>query len=94
MILYPFRQMSVYSFATPECVQSRPIMVNTWPRASDLVIVPSISETTIWSVASQTNMRAVQVAAPVAEIEKVIELGPFFRLSCFNWSDVNRRVLT
>ena len=36
MILYPLRQMSVYSFATPRCVQSRPIIVNTWPSASDL----------------------------------------------------------
>src|ERR1700678_2782112 len=36
MILYPFRTISVYNFATPTCVQSRPIIANTCPRPSDL----------------------------------------------------------
>jgi hypothetical protein len=48
-----------------------------------LVIVPSMSEMTIWSAASQTKIRAVQVTTPVAERENVIEFGPFFKLSSF-----------
>lgn len=83
MILYPFRQISVYSLATPRCVQSLPIMVKTCPRASDLVIVPSMSDTTIWSAESQTNSRAVQAATPVAEREKVIVLAPGFKSKDF-----------
>lgn len=35
-MLYPLLTISVYSFATPACVQSRPIMFKTWPKASDL----------------------------------------------------------
>lgn len=38
---------------------------------------------TIWSAASQTNILAVHVTSPVAEIENVIELGPFLRFSSF-----------
>lgn len=34
------------SLAMPACDQSRPTRLNTWPRASDLVIVPSMSEIT------------------------------------------------
>ena len=64
MIRYPFLAMSWYSLATPRCVQSRPIRVNTWPSASDLVIVPSMSDTTTWCVLSQRKMRAVHVATP------------------------------
>lgn len=81
--LYPFRHMSVYSFATPIWVQSRPIIVNTWPNASDLVIVPSMSETTTWSFASHRNMRAVHAMAPDADNENVIGFGPAFKSSCF-----------
>ncbi|KAH3682008.1 hypothetical protein WICPIJ_007027 [Wickerhamomyces pijperi] len=47
MMLYPFIWISLNNFATPGCVQSRPNIVRTWPRASDLVIVPSMSEITI-----------------------------------------------
>ena len=38
------------SDATPDWAQSRPMMGMTWPRTSDLVMVPSMSETTILSV--------------------------------------------
>lgn len=48
-----------------------------------LVIVPSISETTTWSVESQTNMRAAQPGAPVVESENVIVLAPGFRFNDF-----------
>lgn len=94
MILYPFRAISVYSFATPMCVQSRPIIVKTCPRASDFVMVPSMSDTTTESEESQRKIRAVQAITPEAERENVIVLAPFFRLSCFSCSDVRRRVLT
>ena len=94
MILYPFFEISVYNFATPTCVQSRPIIVNTWPSASDLVMVPSMSETTIKSELSQRKILAVQATAPDAESEKVIVLEPFLRLSCFSWSEARRNVLT
>ena len=44
MILYPLLQTSVYSLATPKCVQSRPIAANTWPKASDLIISRSATD--------------------------------------------------
>lgn len=75
--------MSVYRLAMPMCVQSRPIAAKTWPRASDLscqlmypeeycsthfVIVPSMSEMTIWSVSSHRKMRAETTAMPEYEL--------------------------
>lgn len=42
-----------------------------------------MSEITIWSEASQTKIRAVQVTTPDADNENVIEFGPFFNLSSF-----------
>lgn len=49
------------------------------------VIVPSISEMTIWSVLSQRKIRAVQTANP--EYDDVTEnwtvFGPGLRHSCF-----------
>lgn len=47
-----------------------------------LVIVPSMSDITTWSDESQRKILAVQVTT-LAEREKVIEFGPFLRLSCF-----------
>jgi hypothetical protein len=44
MILYPLLQTSVYSLATPRCVQSRPIAANTWPKASDLITSRSVAD--------------------------------------------------
>lgn len=46
-----------------------------------MVIVPSISEMTIWSVESHTNIRAVHAATPELESEKVIVFAPGSRLS-------------
>lgn len=50
---------------------------------SYLVIVPSMSDTSTRSVESQTKIRAVHAMVPEVESEKVIELGPGFRLSDF-----------
>jgi hypothetical protein len=53
-------------------------------RATHFVIVPSMSEMTIWSVSSHKKMREVQVASP--EYDDVTEnctvFGPGFKLSC------------
>ena len=46
-------------------------------------MVPSMSDTTTLSVASQRNILAVQATAPVVSREKVIVFAPDFRLSCF-----------
>lgn len=46
-----------------------------------LVIVPSISDMTITSVDSHTNIRAVHAMTPVVESENVIVLAPGFKLS-------------
>ena len=48
-----------------------------------MVIVPSISETRIKSVWSQTKILAVAAIAPVADREKVIELAPDWRTKAF-----------
>jgi hypothetical protein len=48
-----------------------------------LVIVPSMSEMTIESVASHTKIRAVHAAAPDAESEKVMLFEPSFSSSAF-----------
>ena len=50
---------------------------------TNLVIVPSISETTTKSVESHTKILAVQTIAPVTEREKVILLAPGFRFNVF-----------
>jgi hypothetical protein len=47
------------------------------------VMVPSMSEMTIESVTSQTNMRAVQAAAPDAVSENVMLFAPSFKSSAF-----------
>lgn len=52
-------------------------------KRAHLVIVPSISETTTWSVESQTNMRAAHPGTPVVESENVIVFAPGFRFSDF-----------
>lgn len=54
--------------------------------STNLVIVPSISETTTRSVDSQTKIRAVVADSPVADREKVIEFAPGFKFNDFyNW---------
>lgn len=50
--------------ATPECSQPFPSIGITWPRISDIVMVPSMSETTILSVSSQRNMWHVHRVVP------------------------------
>lgn len=52
-------------------------------KPAHLVIVPSISETTTWSVESQTNMRDAHPGAPVVESENVIVFAPGFRFRDF-----------
>ena len=47
------------------------------------VIVPSMSDTTTQSVASQRKILAVQAVAPEADRENVIEFIPGLRSSCF-----------
>lgn len=47
------------------------------------VIVPSMSEITIESVDSQTNIRAVHATTPDADKENVILLAPGFSSSFF-----------
>lgn len=47
------------------------------------MIVPSMSETTTWSVDSQRNIRAVHATAPDAEREKVIVFEPALRSNAF-----------
>lgn len=49
--------------------------------SAHLVIVPSISEMTMWSVESHTNILAVHAATPELESEKVMVFAPGSRLS-------------
>ena len=82
--------MSLYSFATPACVQSRPIMVSTWPSASDLVMVPSMSEMTTGTSYRHRYILAEHVARLTV---KLMLLMPDVSFSAFSWSLVSRSVL-
>ncbi|KAH3672460.1 hypothetical protein OGATHE_002301 [Ogataea polymorpha] len=91
-MLYPLNWMSANNLATPTCVQSLPSMVRTWPRASDLVIVPSMSDITIGTLCFQRKSFAETKALPLLTLNcKSFSPGLSDRhLSC---SDVSRSVL-
>lgn len=65
-------------------------MVKRWPRASDFVIVPSISEMTICVVCSQKKILEMQIAFCREKEELTLNeivLTPFLRLSFF-WGNM------
>lgn len=64
-----------------QCQQSG--IQNKAKKWAHLVIVPSMSEMTTWSVESQTNMRAAHPGTPVVESENVIVFAPGFKFSDF-----------
>lgn len=62
---------------------SKSALLCFFDRYTHLVMVPSMSEITTKSVESHIKILAVQATAPLMECEKVIELGPGFRLRDF-----------
>ena len=56
------------------------------------VMVPSMSETTIESVWSQTNILAAHATTPEVDRENVTAFAPGLRSSCFSWSEVSLSV--
>jgi len=65
---YPFLRILVSSLVTPGWDQSRPTMGMRCPITSDLVMVPSMSDTTILACMGHRKMWAWTVCSPWREL--------------------------